>query len=309
LLGVEIRQLELFLAVAEHRNFTRAAERMHTVQSAVSASVKGLEQELGLDLFRRSSRSVDLTAAGEALLLPARKALAAVDEAHDVAASFHGAVRGSVSLGMLAARDFLDVPKALADFRRAYPDVTVTARTSPTGGIGLLADLVDETLDVSLLVLPLQPHPDVETEPLVGGRLLLAVADSDPLAGSHIDASALDGREFVMLARGFSLRTTLDGWLASQGIRYSLTIEIADQALVANYVREGLGVGLIAEHEIMATPGLSPVYVEGFAPTFSVAIGTKRGRHMSSATQALIDVLRSRARSADGLKLGLASLA
>lgn len=305
---MELRQLELFLAVAEHRNFTRAAARMHTVQSAVSASVKTLEHELGLELFRRNSRAVDLTDAGQALLAPARKALAAVNEAGDVAASFRGSVRGSVSLGLLAARDFLEVPAALADFRRDYPEVTVTARTSPTGGVGLLRDLVDETLDVSLLVLPLQQHPDVVTEPLLGGRLLLAVADGDPLAGAHVPAAALDGREFVMLSPGFSLRSTLDSWLAAQGIRFTVTIEIADQGLVASYARAGLGIALLAEHEIHDTPGLSPVYVEGFAPAFSVAIATKRDRHITAAMGALIDTLRTRARSAEALRLGFARL-
>jgi DNA-binding transcriptional LysR family regulator len=293
---MEIRQLEHFLAVAEHRNFTRAAERLHTVQSAVSASVKTLEQELRVALFARNSRSVSLTAEGAALIPAARKVLAALDEAEDVAASFHGAVRGSVAVGMLLARDVVDIPGALAEFHARHPGVTISARTSPTGGAGLIEGVLDESLDLSLVVLPLPPNPNVVTEPLRSGGLSIAAAEGHPLADGRVKAPAeLDGSDFVMLPRGFSTRRVFEEWLIGHGIEPRVSVEVGDQAVVAEYVRAGLGLGVLADHEIEATDGVTALRVPEFRGRWEAAIATKRGRHHSAAATAMIELLRARA--------------
>ena len=98
---VELQQLRYVVAIAEERNFTRAAERCFVVQSALSHQIKALEQELGTALFVRSSRRVELTAAGEAFLTEARASLAAADRAVAVAAEAVGQVRGSLSVGVI----------------------------------------------------------------------------------------------------------------------------------------------------------------------------------------------------------------
>lgn len=292
---MEIRQLEHFLAVAEEENFTRAAARLHVVQSAISASIKALERELGVALFTRSSRAVSLTSEGAAMLAPARKTLAAVEETRDVAASFRGSVRGTVNVGLLATRDFLGIPDALASFRGRHPGVAVTARTSATGGLGLIQALLDETLDVSLVILPLPPHPDIEFEPLVAGRFVLAVASDHPLASvEQLEPQDLDGQEFVMLPRGFSARMNLEGWLSSHGVRHRTTFEIADQALVTEYVRAGLGLGIVPEQDALAADDLRVLDVADFDVSWTAAIATKRGRYQSVALRAIIDELRGR---------------
>src|SRR3979490_507345 len=98
---VELRHLEHFVAVAEERSFTRAAARIHLVQSALSVSIRSLERELGSRLFKRTTHPAELTDAGGALLVEARRTLAAAEAARDAVAAVHGGVRGTVRVGIM----------------------------------------------------------------------------------------------------------------------------------------------------------------------------------------------------------------
>src|SRR4051794_20371132 len=125
---MELRQLEYFVAVAEEANFTRAAERIHVAQPAVSAQIQRLERELGLPLLDRSRRSVRLTAAGEAALPHARAALAAVGDMHLAVDELTALVRGTVTIGTVTSHN-VDMPGLLADFHADHPNVEITLST------------------------------------------------------------------------------------------------------------------------------------------------------------------------------------
>src|SRR5919198_245380 len=101
---MELRHLATFVAVAEEGSFTRAAGRLHVVQSAVSAAVRALERELGVTLFDRSTHRVELTDAGRALLPEARRTLAAAAAARDAVDQLRGGLRGTVRLGMMLSQ-------------------------------------------------------------------------------------------------------------------------------------------------------------------------------------------------------------
>ena len=122
---MELRQLAHFVAVAEELHFTRAASRVHVVQSSLSASVRALEREVGAPLFVRDSRHVMLTQAGRALLPAARRALIAADEGRDAVAGVRGVLRGQLHVGAIQTLGVIDLPALLAGFRRAHPGVTV----------------------------------------------------------------------------------------------------------------------------------------------------------------------------------------
>ncbi|WP_394275979.1 LysR family transcriptional regulator, partial [Luteococcus sp.] len=98
---MELQQMRYVVAIAEEKNFTRAAERCFVVQSSLSHQIKALEHELGVALFARSSRRVELTAAGEAFLVHARASLAAAERAVSEAAAANGQVRGTLTVGVI----------------------------------------------------------------------------------------------------------------------------------------------------------------------------------------------------------------
>jgi DNA-binding transcriptional LysR family regulator len=135
---VELRQLEYFVAVADECHFTRAAKRVHVAQSGLSASIRSLESELGAPLFVRSTRQVELTEAGRALLVEARRAFGSVDAARDAVAAVQGLRRGTLSVGSLQCLHVVHLPAVLAAFHDAHPGVEIRLRQGGT------ADLVEE---------------------------------------------------------------------------------------------------------------------------------------------------------------------
>jgi DNA-binding transcriptional LysR family regulator len=123
---MELRQLEYFVAVAEERNFTRAAERVHISQSGVSAQIRQLERELGTELFDRSARTATLTVAGKAALEPARAALAAAGAVGQAVGEVTDLIRGRLTVGMVMGCTVTPLFDALAAFHRAHPGVEIS---------------------------------------------------------------------------------------------------------------------------------------------------------------------------------------
>ena len=117
------------VAIAEEQSFTRAAERCFVVQSALSRQIKSLESELGVTLFARTSRKVEVTPAGEAFVKQARLCLQAAERAKVAAAAAHGEIRGSLTIGVIPTVTAVDVAAVLGAFRHNHPEVSVHVRT------------------------------------------------------------------------------------------------------------------------------------------------------------------------------------
>jgi DNA-binding transcriptional LysR family regulator len=142
---MELRHLRYFVAIAEERSFTRAAERLWVAQPGLSSQIRRLESELGVRLFDRHTRGVDLTDAGELFLERARATLAAAEEARATGRDLEAGLIGSVRLGLAIETPAALTPSLLAAFARSHPDVEVTVIESYGGT--LLRDLRDARLD------------------------------------------------------------------------------------------------------------------------------------------------------------------
>src|SRR5436305_14921045 len=125
---MDLRQLRYFEAVARHRHFTRAADELRVAQSALSHQVRRLEQELGMELLRRTTRSVAPTEAGELVAARARAVLAETDALRGDIDELRGLVRGQVTVGAMLFGGELDIPAILASFTSTYPDVEIGLR-------------------------------------------------------------------------------------------------------------------------------------------------------------------------------------
>lgn len=138
-MNVELRHLRAFLVLAEELNFTRAAARLHVVQQALSSQIRQLEEELGAPLFVRTTRSVELTAAGRALLASAPTALSTFDRALQDAKASAADDAGTLALGLLATAPLDFTPRVLRAFAEKRPKVAVSIRNvafdDPTGGV------------------------------------------------------------------------------------------------------------------------------------------------------------------------------
>jgi DNA-binding transcriptional LysR family regulator len=145
---MELRHLRYFVAIAEERSFTRAAERLWIAQPGLSTQIRRLEKELGVKLFERHTRGVDLTAAGELFLERARAALAAADFARATGRDLEAGLVGAIRIGIATAAGWQRTPELLATFADERPDVELTVLEAAGGT--LLRDLRDGRLDAVL---------------------------------------------------------------------------------------------------------------------------------------------------------------
>jgi DNA-binding transcriptional LysR family regulator len=240
---MEIRQLEHFVAVAEERSFTNAARRLSYVQSALSVSIKSLEQELGVRLFDRTTHRVDLTDAGEALLPVARQTLASVEQTRDVAAALRGVVRGTLRIGIMQAFGFLDVPAMLGQFHQRHPNVEIEMRPSPGGSLALLDELKQGDIDIAFASITDDPIGVTATELGVEELCLVGVNELLPGRG-RIDLSELADSRFVDFPSGWGVRTVVDHAFAAAGTSRRITIEVADVNTFIALLHAGLGIAL-----------------------------------------------------------------
>jgi DNA-binding transcriptional LysR family regulator len=221
---MELRQLSHFLAVAEERHFTRAAARVHLTQSSLSSSIRALERELGSDLFVRSTRQVELTEAGRALLPAAGRAVAAAEDGRDAVAAIRGLVRGHLAIGAIQSLGQVNLPGLVARFHRRHPAVTL--RIHHLGAPELVRRTADGDIDLAIVDLPLGPQGSrVRAHTVATESLQLAVAADDPVAHrSRVRLSDLSDREFIEYRPDSALRASIDRACDSIGLRRSASV-------------------------------------------------------------------------------------
>jgi DNA-binding transcriptional LysR family regulator len=177
---MELRQLEYFVAVAEEQNFTRAAERIHVAQPAVSAQIQRLEREIGQPLLDRSRRAVRLTPAGEAALPYAKAALGAVADMQVAVDELTQLVRGTVTIGTVTSHN-VDIPSLLADFHADHPYVEITLSTDSSDA--LIEKVRTGRLDAAIVsVGPDEQPAGLDLEVATDEAIQAAVCRTDELA-------------------------------------------------------------------------------------------------------------------------------
>lgn len=252
---MELRQLSHFLAVAEERHFTRAAERVHLTQSSLSSSIRTLESELGSDLFVRSTRQVELTEAGRALLAPARRVVAAAEDARDAVAAVRGVVRGHLAIGAIQTLGQVNLPGLVARFHRTHPAVTL--RLHHVGAPELVRRTADGEIDLAIVDPPLGPQADrVRATTIATESLQLAVAADSPLAHrSRVRLSDLTDHEFIEYRPDSALRASIDRACHAVGLGRQIACEVDALPELVELVALGLGVSLLPPAAIRMADG------------------------------------------------------
>lgn len=170
---MELYQLRTFMAVAEEGNFTKAGKRVHATQPAVSAHIKALEEELGVRLFDRIPRGVELTKAGSELIDDAIEVLAAAQRLQARAVTLGGEVSGKIALGLCTDPAYLKVSALLADMGDRFPKLNLKLVQSPSGVI--LTELRAKNLDAGF-VFSGNPYSDLEAIKLAEPEYFIAGA-------------------------------------------------------------------------------------------------------------------------------------
>jgi DNA-binding transcriptional LysR family regulator len=204
----ELRHLRYFLAVAEELSFARAADRLHMAPSPLSAAIRQLEAELGVELFVRTTRRVELTEAGRRLLADGVPALGAVEAAFANAARAGSGVLGTLRVGLSTVTRHELRPQLLARLREQAPGIAADVTESTTGA--LVRELLGRRLDAAVTFC-LEPTPGLARRTLSRERMRVLMRAGHPLAGEdEVRIEQLGGDRFVVpahdLNRGFLRR-------------------------------------------------------------------------------------------------------
>jgi DNA-binding transcriptional LysR family regulator len=288
---MELRQLRYFEAVARLRHFTRAADELHVAQSALSHQIRRLEAELGVELLRRTTRSVEPTEAGALVLARARAVLAETDALRGEVDELRGLARGRVSVGALLFGGELDIPAMLASFSSTFPHVEVGLREGTAQR--MLDMLGDGSLDVAF-ALEVEPPEGMDRLELSSEELAAVMHPGHPLAGQEpLPIAALAGHRLIAFQPGSSTRQLVDTALQSAGIHPGIAVEANDLALVRSLAARGLGIAILPR-SFVELPGprvsfrpLSP------ALRMAVVLWWRSGRRLSPAARAFVEFTAS----------------
>jgi DNA-binding transcriptional LysR family regulator len=293
---MEIRQLEHFLAVAEERHFTRAARRLHLVQSAVSASIRALERDLAIDLFRRTTQRVELTDAGALLVPQARRILADVDAARALLDDVGHGLRGTLTIGTMQALSAgpLDIAQVLGDFCAEHPLVEIRLRQAGSGSLELAEELRQGHVDLAILSLPGRAPAGVALEPLAREQMALVCAPQHPLASRRsVRLGEVADEPFIDHPTGWGTRASVDQAFAAARQQRTVAFEVGDTLGMLSLVRHRLGVAILPPSLVRETDAVCVIPLRGPAPRWEVSLATATNRPPSAAARAFVE--RSRA--------------
>ncbi|MDG4780368.1 LysR family transcriptional regulator [Micromonospora sp. WMMD961] len=295
---MQLHQLRYFVAVAEVRHFTQAADIVGITQPSLSKQIHALEADLGAPLFERLRGNIALTAAGEVLLPLATRILADVETATREVQELAGLRRGRVRLGATPSLATSLAPPVLRRFRDAHP--TIDLRVEEGGSQDLVRDLLRGDLDLALIIMPAQgADPGLRVDPILRESLVVASVDEVPTASPTGELRITDLRDqpMVMFREGYDLRDATIQACRDAGFEPSFAVDGGEMDAVLSFVEAGLGIALVPGIVLARRPGvrITPLAPPGVRRTIAVArrrdiVPTHAGRELR---RILLDYIQS----------------
>jgi DNA-binding transcriptional LysR family regulator len=283
--------LRAFLALAQHRNFTRAAQACHLSQSAFSALIQGLEQDAGARLFDRNTRRVEITAEGRLFEQSAGRLLRDFESAYTELKDHVDLRKGRVAIAALPSLAAGKLPKVLAAFHQRYPgiDIELFDALSDTCLSLVASGRVDFALAAAGAAVA-----GLQTELLCSDAFHLVCHSSHPLARKRtLRLADLPGHPFIHLARSTSIRQLLEH--ALHPLRLAGMMEVEHLATAAALVAQGLGISVIPSLALLGFQRpdivIKPLKLPGLVRHIHIIL--PQGRTPSLAAAGLLEMVRA----------------
>lgn len=294
LMNVTLRQLQAFRQVAEQASFSKAAERIGLSQPALSATIRKLEETLGVRVFDRTTRQVVLTAEGEELL---KLATRMVDEFEAVAGDLQDYLarrRGRVVVAALPTAAAVVLPPVIARFRAANPGIDIRMHDGLHDAI--LEQVRSGAADFGITVEP-RDREEFRFEPLLADRFVLVCRPEHPLAGrTGVTWAEMAAYPTVAMSRTTSVRQLMDLACAQAGVAIQPLYEASHLATIGGLVGAGSGVAALPSLALplLSFAGLASVPLEAPVMERGIGIVLRAGRTASVAARGLLDMLTAR---------------
>lgn len=291
-MNIDTRQLRAFLTVAECGSFTRAAGRLHLSQPALTVQIRRLEEQLGLRLFDRNTRSVALTGAGAELVPRLARILADLDGALSDARDLTALRRGVVRLAVLPSFASGILPEIIAAFRDERPQIDFLLRDVIASGVERL--LLDGEVDIGLMGGPIG-HPDIEIAFRSRDHMHAVFPAGHPLERVRsLGLAELARFPLILMDAATSVRRVVDTAFAGAGIAPLRSAEVIYMTTAVGMVRAGLGVAILpgSAMEVRAVESLRSRRIESEALSREISIVRRRGRSIPAASALFLEALQ-----------------
>ncbi|HZG54956.1 selenium metabolism-associated LysR family transcriptional regulator [Paenibacillus sp.] len=250
-MALNFHQLHIFYTVADRGSFSAAAQALHMTQPAVTMQIQALEEYFGTKLFLRSTKKIELTEAGRALMVYAKRSIDLVKETDLAMSRFTHMLQGRLLLGASLTVGEYILPRLLGPFNQAYPNIAIQMKVMNSAQI--LEEMLRHQLTFGLIEAQVV-HPDVHTEPVLSDELRLIVPDGHPLT-ERSGATMDDVLEFPFILReqGSGTRQVMEEELARKGIdagRMKIVMELGSTGAVKSAVEAGLGITFLSQTSV-----------------------------------------------------------
>lgn len=294
---LDITTLRVFLAAAEEGGFTRAAERLHLSQSAVSQHIQNLERTYGIRLFVREGRSVKLSEHGQIILPLVREILGTANLLEEVLLQANAAIGGDLTIGCSTSAGKYILPVLLAGFKERYPAVFPRVRVMPRELI--VEHLLNRVLHFGVFSRKIE-HPSIECTPLFEDRIVLIVPITHPWAnfGRALPSDLLD-QPLILREENSGTREALNEALRAQGIAPEMlhvTMELGNPEAIEMSVEQGLGIAFVSEMVAarhLALGRIRIVEVEGLNLRKTIYLARRRDTHRTRAQSLFWDYVQA----------------
>jgi DNA-binding transcriptional LysR family regulator len=287
---MNIVDLESFVTVAESGSIVGAAAKLHLTQSAITRRIQNLEETLGVELFDRQNRPIQLTAAGRTTYESAKPVLSSVEDLRS-AVLHNGEPSGKFSFGIARGLGEGALLKPISELRQTFPLLKVQAYAQWTEV--LIHRVEARSLDAAAVLLPhgVVPPQDIECEFLGQQPLVVVSSKSSPIAKAR-ELKDLSENGWIVSPEGCGARSQVESALSRQRLPFTIAVEAEGKDLQLSLAVQGIGLGIVPRQIFQASPnrkGLAVIRLKDFAPSQDLWIVRPRN---NGARTTIIDTLR-----------------
>ncbi len=287
---MDFDQLETFLEVARHLNFSRAAEKRFRTQPAISAQIRALEDEVGAKLLDRSGGKVSITAAGKVFQQYAEEALQARRAAMAAIAEMERVPRGEIIVGANEGTCLHILPEVFADFKKQYPNVGVNIARLESAAI--LGAVFDNSVDFGVVSLPVSDNR-LTVVPIHKDELAVIVPPGHPLAKAKAVEIAETANYPLVVPEGGRTRDALEQLFHERKLKMNVSMELGSSELLKRFVAAGMGVGFMARSNVredVRAGTLAAIPLADATIRRDLALVFRKDKALSRAALAFIDI-------------------
>lgn len=287
---MDFDQLEIFLEVARLSSFSRAAEKRFRTQPAISSQIRGLEEEVGARLLDRSGGRVSLTAAGKLFFKYAEETIEHRKTILTEIAETERVPRGEIVVGANEGTCLHILPEVFAQFKRDYPNVSVSIKRSNYAKI--LESVIENAVDFGVVSLPVNDNR-LEAQMIHRDHLVVITAPAHALASKKTTSVAEVANYPLVLPKLGHTRDALDELFYDHHVKPNIAMELDSSELLKRFVAAGVGVGFIARSNIeedIRAKALAAITLADVQIRRDLALVFRKDKSLSRAARAFMDI-------------------